>query len=78
MPRIVGINVARGMDTVTSVAQRGFAAVRAGLEMAVMDKWAKTACMCVSKKDRVKASLLKITVFQMYPTQVGDSIVHTC
>ena len=60
MPRIVGINVARGMDTVTSVAQRGFAAVRAGLEMAVMDIWAKTVCISVSKKERVKASLLKL------------------
>ena len=47
------MNVARGMEPVTGVAQRGFAAVRAGLEMAVMDKWAKTVCMCVSKKDRV-------------------------
>ena len=47
------MNVVRGMDTVTGVALRGFAVVRAGLEMAVMDKWAKTVCMCVSKKDRV-------------------------
>ena len=68
------MNVARGMEPVTGVAQRGFAAVRAGLEMAVMDIWAKTVCISVSKKERAKASLLKINVFQMYPTQVGDRI----
>ena len=54
------MNVARGMEPVTGVAQRGFAAVRAGLEMAVMDRWAKTVCICVSKKERVKASLSKL------------------
>ena len=54
------MNVARGMEPVTGVAQRGFAAVRAGLEMAVTEIWAKTICICVSKKERVKASLLKL------------------
>ena len=41
--------MARGMDTVTGVAHWGFAAVKAGLEMAVMATWAKTVCICVSK-----------------------------
>ena len=44
------MNVARGTDTVTGVAQMGCAAARAGLEMAVMDIWAKTVCTCVSKE----------------------------